>query len=221
MSLSGFWTYSIILTLIIVSCKRDDCGEITFEDQYLENESFSYQSWKGVQSFIYTDSLGEEFSYTLSDSIEILLNSLNTGFCEDTTRYITFHTEYFLRRFVSPEETAIAFAQFVDFVEQEQDLKEDRLVDKMGLSIFNDSIPSPDPISRIVLMTAERQSPYDQDQYNMGTSVQHDSLTIMGKTFYDVFEQKVGSPKLYYTKADGIVSFTDIKGRHLVLDRVE
>lgn len=192
-----------------------------YADQYLNAESFTYQSWQGVQSFIYKDSLGEEYVYTLSTDVEQLLGSLNTGFCEDTSRSITFRTEYFLKRYTATDETAIAFAQFVDFVEQEQDLVVANLVDKIGLSIFNDSIPSNVPISRIVLLTSSKESTYNQIEYNNSSSVTYDSLDIMGKVFYDVYEQRDGSPKLYYTKVDGIVSFTDIKGRKLVLDRVE
>lgn len=211
----------ILVALQTVACKMDECEDATFEDQYLDPISLTFQSWEGVQSFIYKDSVGEEYAYSLSTSVEFLLNSINTGFCEDTSRTITFHTEYFLKRYSAINQTAIAYAQFVDFVEGEQDLSEENLTDKIGLSIFNDSIPTPVPITRIVLMTSPKNSSYSQSGYNHQRTIYHDSLTILGKVFYDLYEQRDGTPPMYYTKKEGVVSFADIQGTRLILDRVE
>ena len=70
-------------------------------------------------------------------------------------------------------------------------------------------------------MTSSRGGSLDQKDYNATQFIEHDSLVLLNKSFYNVFEQKQGSGKMYYTRIEGIVSFTDNTGLQLILDRTE
>lgn len=113
------------------------------------------------------------------------------------------------------------YVHTVVFPEDEQDNREKNLIDKLVLSVFNDNVLSPDPISRIYFMTSDRHSGIDQQSYNEMHSIFHQNLTLLGKTFQSVYEQSPGFPKMYYAKNEGIFSFNDNSGNRLVLDRVE
>jgi hypothetical protein len=70
-------------------------------------------------------------------------------------------------------------------------------------------------------MTSSRGGSLDQEAYNSMQFIEHDSLVLLNKMFYNVFEQKQGPTKMYYTQMEGIISFTDNTGQQLILDRTE
>ena len=210
------------LFFMLISCKKEECNDITFPDQNLEAVSLEYQPHQGVQAFIYKDSIGQEYRYELYMNTEFVSSNFTIDSCDENAYTISYRYQYSIKSFRSANDTRIAYARVIDFVEDETVFQEKNLVDRIGITVFDDTsvIPS-GVISRLILMTSSRESDIDQAVYNNENSILHPTITIFGETFLNVFELKLGAPKIYFTKDHGVVSFTDNSGRRMVLDRIE
>ena len=210
------------LFFMLISCKKEECNDITFPDQNLEAVSLEYQPHQGVQAFIYKDSIGQEYRYELYMNTEFVSSNFRIDTGDEHAYTISYRYQYSIKSFRSANDTRIAYARVIDFVEDETVFQEKNLVDRIGITVFDDTsvIPS-GVISRLILMTSSRESNIDQAVYNNENSILHPTITIFGETFLNVFELKLGAPKIYFTKDHGVVSFTDNSGRRMVLDRIE
>lgn len=211
---------SVFFTFYFISCQEDSCHDLDYGDQYLEPISLTYENGAMKNAFIFKDTAGMEHRYEISIDVDLLRNNIHQDSCDSESIAITHKSEYYLRRFSNSNNTALAYAQIADFLDHETSYPENHLVDILKLSIFDDNLP-PDFVSRICIMTSARQGGLDKEAYNANQYIEHDSLVLFNKTFYDVFEQNHGMIKMYYTKRDGIISFTDNSGTQLVLDRSE
>ena len=210
----------IIFMISIISCSRENCPDINYGDEFLDPVIHTYESFDGINAVIYKDIEGNDHRYDLFPDVDQIRDNVYQDSCDGGLITIRHRSEYYLRRFSSQNNTAIAVAITVGFPDGEEIFSEDRLVDILKLSVFDDNTP-PDHISRICIMTSSRQGSLDQEAFNTSEFIEHDSLTIFNKKFYNVFEQRQGMVKMYYTPADGIVSFEDNSGTQLVLDHVE
>ena len=202
------------------SCKDEVCHDLNYGDQSLDPISRTYERADSTEAFIYKDVDGIEHRYELSLNVNHDLNNFKRDTCEGEVIMIAYSSEYNLRRYSDETNTAIAYAQIADFLDGEQNFEEDRIVDILKLTVYDDNSP-PSFLSRICIMTSDRGGSLDQEAYNASQYIEHDSLVLLNKTFYDVFEQNQGSTKMYYTKKEGVVGLTDVTGRQLVLDRTE
>ena len=210
----------LLLPVCLLSCKDEECHDIHYGELYLDPVSHTFTSGANTNAIIFKDSSGLDHRFELSTNVDFLRSDLRTDTCEGQAIFITYDSEYYLRRYSDQNNTGIAYAQVAGFLDEEQVFEEHRFVDILKLTIFDDNMP-PGFVSRICIMTSDRGGSLDQDAYNANQFIQHDSLVLLNKTFYNVYEQKQGSPKMYYTSIDGVVSFTDNTGVELVLDRVE
>ncbi|HLF63979.1 MAG TPA: hypothetical protein VI603_09505 [Saprospiraceae bacterium] len=192
-----------------------------FPAQELHPESLTFQSWLPASKFVYKDSLGQEYHYESSTLININRDEMVTVPCNKGSGVIYFKSPFLLRGFIDASNTSIYYVHSVTFSETEDVFIESNFVDLLGVSVYNDNLNSAKPLSDINLITSVKESTIDLEEYNLIFSNIYDSLTILSKTFYDVYEQKSGTPKLYYTKVQGVVAFTDIFGNRLVLERIE
>lgn len=210
----------LLLTIFVISCNNENCLDINFGDEFLKPISLTYESFDGINAVVYKDIQGNEHRYELFPDVDLIRNHVSQDSCDGELITIRHRSEYYLRRYSSPNNTAIAFAVTVDFLEGEQIFAENRLVDILKVSVFDDNIP-PDHLSRICIMTSSRGGIFDKEVFNSNEYIEYDSLSILNKKFYNVFEQRNGVIKMYYTTTDGIVSFFDNTGTQLVLDHVE
>lgn len=210
----------LLVACCLISCKKEKCHDLNYGDQYLEPISLTFESGANAKAIIFKDSDGNDHRFELSTELYLLHSNIHQSSCEGELIAINHQSEYYARRFLAQNNTAIAYVQIVDFLDEEENFDKNRLVDILKLSVFNDNAP-PNPLSRICIMTSSRESNIDQESYNSDQFTMHDSLVLLNKTFYGVFEQKQGATKMYYTQIDGIVSFTDNAGVQLILDRIE
>ncbi|HUR32088.1 MAG TPA: hypothetical protein VMZ69_11705 [Saprospiraceae bacterium] len=201
-------------------CKPDECPKVVLPEQFLDVVSYTFQSWDSVQAFIYVDSLNNEYSYPRTKDVEFLSHRKHEGYCDDSSGSFEWDSKDILKHYTHNNKTTIIFSQFISFTEQEEDLFTQNLVDRLAIFVY-DSLTSNSDASMIQLMTSPKESQENQMDYNNLTSTFYDSLTIMTKQFYNVYEQKNGKPKMYYTKEQGVISFTDNQGIKLVLERIE
>jgi len=159
--------------------------------------------------------------YTKSVSIEDDEPNKNFEYCGDNGIYVGFNTERRLKRYTHNNKTAITFVQRVDFIMGETNLEENNLVDRLLISIFNDASIGADTLSRIYLVTSEKESEYDKTKLNETFVSYLDSIEIYQKKYYNVMETKSHQIKLYYTKKEGVISFTDNQGKKIVLSHWE
>jgi len=211
----------IAVVVCLLSCQTDDCEHIMLPDQFLEGESQQYQSWNDVQTFVYVDSFGTEIRFDLSTCVDTEEPNIFMDMCSDTVRNVIYNSERHLKRYTSLDKVSVVYVHRVDFIEGEQSIVEEKLVDKLVLSIFNDSIPTGIPVGRIRIMTSPKQSNYSQPDYNSTFSIYYDSIVIFDRTYYEVLEERSDHPKIYYNTAQGVVAFADHTGRRYVLDHTE
>ena len=86
--------------------------------------------------------------------------------------------------------------------------------------MYDDLVPG-SILGRICIMTSNKQGVLNEEDYNTEQYIFRDSVQLLDTVFYNVLEQKNGLPKMYYTKENGIVAFTDNAGNLLVLERIE
>lgn len=196
------------------------CNDLNYGDQFLEPVSHAFERGDNVSAIVFKDSIGSEHRYELSTDVDWIREYLKIDTCEDDRISIFHNSEYYLKRFSDESNTAIAYAQVTDYLDGEDNFKIHRLADILKLTVFDDNSP-PDYLSRICIITSSRGGSLDQSVYNAEQYIEHDSLVLLNKKFFQVFEQKQGLTKMYYTQKEGIVSFTDNTGLRLVLDRTE
>jgi hypothetical protein len=213
-------TLSFALLVFISSCKEEECHDVDYGYQDYDPISLTYEKWDSVTAAIFIDSNGTEHRYELSIDVEYQGEPLHPDTCEGELVFTTHSYPYYLRRFSVDSNTAIAFAQFVDYLDGETSYKKENLVDILKLTVYDDNMP-PVYVSRICIITSNRGGAIDQETYNAAQFIVRDSIVLLNKTFYNVYEQKVGTKKLYYSPDIGVVSFTDNAGTKLVLDRIE
>lgn len=212
--------FLIVFVGCIASCREEDCQNFDYGDQYLDPISLTFESGATTNALIYKDSTGEEHRYELTSNFYLQDTHLHPDTCSDNLIFISHEPEHYIRSFTSQNNTRLAYAQIVDYLDGEQDYAEDRLADILKLTVYDDNSP-PEYLSRICIMTSSRGGSLDQEDYNSIQFTEHDSLVLLNKIFYNVFEQKQGLEKMYYTKTEGVVSFTDNSGLQLVFDRTE
>lgn len=211
----------LILSLgCIASCREEDCQNFDYGDQYLEPVSLTFESGATTNAIIYKDSTGQEHRYELTLNLYLQDTHLHPDTCSDNLIFISHAPEHYIRSFTNQSRTRLAYAQIVDFLDGEQNYAKDRLVDILKLSVYDDNSPQKF-LSRICIMTSSRGGSLDQEEYNSIQYTEHDSLVLLNKTYYNVFEQKQGSEKMYYTKTEGVVSFKDNSGLQLIFERTE
>ena len=215
-----FFITTLCIMNSISCCKPDECTDIILPEQFFDPVSYTFQSWDSVQAFIYVDSMNNEYSYPKTIDTEFLSKSTIEEFCDDSSGYIEWQNKNILKHYMHSNKTVIIFSQFIAFSHLEEELIGENLVDLLSLNIY-DSLAATSFKSMMLLMTSPKESQQNQMTYNNLSSTFHDSLIIMNKLFYDVYEQKNGEPKMYYTKEQGVVSFTDNQGNQLVYERVE
>lgn len=204
----------------LFSCKDENCQNLNYGDQYLDPISLTFESRANTNAIIYKDSTGQEHRYELSMDLYLHTSHLHPDTCEDNLIFISHDPDHYLRSFLNQNNTRLAYVQIVDFLDEEQNYDEGRLADILKLSVYDDNSP-PDILGRICIMTSSRGGSLDQGDYNSTQFIEHDSLILLNKSFYNVFEQKLGSGKIYYSRTEGIVSFTDNTGLQLIFDRTE
>lgn len=210
----------VVSMTCFVSCKEESCLNLNYGDQYLAPISLTFESGENTNAFIYKDSTGQEHRYELYMDLYLHSTHLHPDTCEDNLIFYSHDPDHYLRSFLSQNNSRLAYVQIVDFLDEEQNYSEDRLADILKLSVYDDNSP-PDILGRICIMTSSRGGSLDQGEYNSSQFIEHDSLVLLDKSFYNVFEQKLGAGKIYYTRTEGIVSFSDNTGLQLVLDRTE
>ena len=203
-----------------VSCKEEICHNFNYGDQHLDPISLTFESRANTNAIIYKDSTGQEHRYELSMDLYLHTSHLHPDTCEGNLIFISHDPDHYLRSFLNQNNTRLAYVQIVDFLDGEQNFNEGRLVDILKLSVYDDNSP-PDILGRICIVTSSRGGSFELQDYNSTQFIEHDSLVLLNKTYYNVFEQKLGSDKIYYTRTEGIVSFTDNTGLQLILDRTE
>lgn len=203
-----------------VSCRKENCPSLNYGDQNLEPFSLTFEAGANTNTFIYKDSTGQEHRYELTMNVYLQDTHLHPDTCADNLIFISHAPEHYIRSFTNQNNTRLAYAQIVDFLDEEQSFEEDHLADILKLSVFDDTSP-PDILGRICIMTSTRGGSLNQEDYNSHQFIEHDSLVLLNTRFYNVFEQKQGFGRMYYTITEGIVSFTDINGVKLILDRTE
>jgi hypothetical protein len=212
--------FVIILVGCFASCNTEDCQNFDYGDQYLDPISLTFESGAYTNAFIYKDSTGLEHRYELSSDLFLHDTHLHPDTCEGNLIFIAHDPDHYLRSFSNQNNTRLAYVQIVDFLDGEQNLMESRLTDITKLSVYDDNSP-PDVLGRICIMTSSRGGSLNTADYNSAQFIEHDSLVLMNKKFYNVLEQMQGIGKLYYTRTEGIVSFTDNTGVQLIFDRAE
>ncbi len=212
--------FLVVVLGFFVSCKEENCQNLNYGDQYLDPLSLTFESGANTNAIIYKDSTGLEHRYELTLDLDLQATHLHPDTCADQLIFTSHDPEHIIRSFLNQNNTRVAYAQIVDFLDEEQNFEEGRLVDILKLSVYDDNSP-PDILGRICIMTSSRGGSLDQEDYNSTQFIEHDSLVLFNKSFYNVFEQKQGAGKMYYTSTEGIVSFTDNTGLQLILDRTE
>ena len=210
----------LFLLALIPSCKEESCNDIYFEDQYLDPVSKTYFHAENRTAFIFHDQDGNKHRYELAGEQNNLRPAFHQDSCDGESITINHNHEYILRSFASSNETRFAYAQVVDFLDHEEDFGYNKIVDILKVSVYNDLVPG-SILGRICIMTSNKQGALNQDDYNDEQYILRDSVQLLDTVIYNVLEQKNGLSKMYYTKENGIVSFTDNQGNLLVLERIE
>jgi len=211
---------SFALLIFLYSCKDEECHNVDYGKLAYDPVSLTYEKWDSVTTAIFIDSNGTEHRYELRVDVEYEEQPLYTDTCEGQLVYTSYSSPYFLHRYSADNNTAIAYAQLIGYLDGDQSLAKDHLVDIFKISIIDDNIPL-EHLSRICIITSDRGGAIDQETYNAAQFIVRDSVVLLNKTFYNVYEQKEGTKKLYYSPDTGAVSFTDNSGTKLVLDRIE
>jgi hypothetical protein len=213
-------TLTFLILVSLYSCKDEECHNVDYGNLDYDPISLTYEKWDSVTAAIFIDSSGIEHQYPLSHELIYESNSIQSDTCEGELIFISHSFQHYLRRYTSGNNTSIAYAQVVGFLDGEDSFEKGNIVDILKMSIYDDNM-NPDIVGRICIITSDREGAIDQETYNATQFIVRDSVVLLNKTFYNVYEQKVGAKKLYYSPDTGVVSFTDNSGTKLVLDRIE
>ncbi len=225
----------ILLCLILVSCftncsKSDEVSEIQvqqLDDQFLEEESLSFNTYENVEKVIFIDENDTEYEFLLeSYQKELIEHSVSTTVCgqEQTTEY---RGEKISVRFQGPDSLRLHFNHTVQFLEGEKELNEDRLVDFLSFNVYHRYNDNYHNMGRGNFITSNRGGSLKEEDYGKyGFSIL-EMFTIAERTFDQVYLTD-GITVLFnpveYNKEFGILSFVlgDYPNFYeVVVDRLE
>src|SRR6188474_3271568 len=106
----------LLLVISFLSCNKDECHDMNYGELYLEPVSHTYEIGANTNAIIFKDSAGVDHRFELSMEIDDLRTSFRSDTCDGQAFLIEYHNEYFLRRYSDQSNTAIAYAQIVDFL---------------------------------------------------------------------------------------------------------
>ncbi len=210
--------YKLIFFLFftfLFACQDDGCESSRLEDQFFTQESISYQSWIDKSEFVFKDISGIEYLYTLDlsfkDRVENEFVKLD---CDDENEIIAYSTDRSLFRFIGPLGTAFSYLHTVEFL-NESEPKDEDLVDKLTFSIIDASALPNKTLKMASFITDSKNSIEDIDLINNLAFTFQDSITINNKPFYNVFQINANLNDLMFTKAEGLIAFTNKDGLFL------
>lgn len=206
----------ILILCINFNCKNN-CNTKTFEDQIFDQETLNYKANEIGNLVIFLDQDSIEHEYILSPTSGLTSGSnyFDSG-CEDAF----YEANKKLMRLRGPENNVIAFSYLITFIESENSLKNERLVDLLTISIFDESSGISKTLNQFQIITSNKNGEVNKEEFNNLNFSIKNNVTIQGKEFDEVFESNNSNP-IIYNKEIGVVAFFDKNNKQLVFDRFE
>lgn len=208
----------LVLIAAFFSCSND-CQSERIEDQSFEAESLEFQSWIDKEELVFKDLDGNEEVYTKTECTTVMTDNDRFFLDCDEEEFIVYKSEVSLCRFEHPESGTLSYAHNIELFD-DNETDPDKLVDVLTLSFFETSSPG-QSLNQASFVTAARKSNEDVDFRNLSNFNFQDSVEIGDKVFYDVFVQRDNLDGFMFTKAKGIVGFSNGAGTQFYLDSCE
>ena len=74
---------TLLLGLILISCKDESCLNVTYKDQSIEPISFTFETWENATAVFFIDSLGQLHRYDLQEDVNINRPEFRKDSCEN------------------------------------------------------------------------------------------------------------------------------------------
>jgi len=213
--------FTIISLLGFQNCGLEDCNPVLFNELSLEEESKSFINYPEIDKVIFVDKDSIEYIYeALTIGPQSFSNYMEIPCREDETTRVSYDAERYFSNIENANNTRIYISLSVSFLENETIYESENLVDLIMMNIHNDTNTT--LISETLnIITSNRGGDVDAETFNNNSYTFTDNITLLDKTFENVYVQNVNSNPIYYNKEFGVIGFNDNTGTFLVFDRFE